>query len=210
VGTKTGLAFALLCNSTIYDATYSWINGSFRSFTDLTPSNDTMAKIVNTPQQGNPFFGYPYYVSGAIVSAFSNTSQQVADSMAAVYSRITLGLVAAAFDPNENLVEQSRKSIVVSQVPYGPLYTLIGLNIFFAIFGFGIAVLALRRRRLSDVVSLFSISGIVAHAFEPPPDRTSSKVENWFKESMGQGDNKVGVEVKDQAWVFKIWRRQSD
>ena len=96
VSTDSGVAFALACNSTIYDATYTWINGTFHNFTELRISNNSMAKVINAPQQSNPYFGYSYYVSGTLVSVFSNTSQEVADKMATVYSRTTLGLAAGA------------------------------------------------------------------------------------------------------------------
>src|SRR5208282_634462 len=70
-----GDAFILLCNTTVHEVTYIWLNGSFNTFTSVFPSNLTIASIINAPQQNNLTFGTPQYVNGAILSAFSNTSQ---------------------------------------------------------------------------------------------------------------------------------------
>ena len=139
-----GFAFALLCRSTIYDATYTWINGSFNNFTSLTVSNESLAKVINVPEQLNSFFGYPYFVNGAIISVFSSTAQELADKMSIVYGRTVLGLVAGAFMKSSNLVEQTRNSVLVAVVPYGPFYTLIALNLLPVAIGIVIGLLAVR------------------------------------------------------------------
>jgi hypothetical protein len=58
-----GLTFVLLYNSTIYDATYNWANGSFQNFTSLSISNESSAKVVHDPGQELPFSRYTYYVT---------------------------------------------------------------------------------------------------------------------------------------------------
>lgn len=162
-----GFTFAFLCNSTTYDATYTWINGSFNNFTSLTVANQTIAKMINIPLQLNSFFGYPYFVSGTILSVFASSGQEVANKMAAVYSRTVLGLVTGAFINGPNLVEQTRQNILVALVPYGPFYTLIGINLICAALGMVMASIAFcRQRKVSNVIDLLSIWGILAQAFE--------------------------------------------
>ena len=92
----------LLCNATIYDAEYTWINGSFGNFSSLNPSNTTMANIINGPQQKNTTFGLNQFVNGAVLATFSHTAEELAQKMALVYSQTALGL-AAGVSPRERI-----------------------------------------------------------------------------------------------------------
>jgi len=65
-----------------------------------------MATIINAPQQNNLTFATPQYVNGAILAAFSHTSQELADRIALVYSQTALGLAAGVFSIRRNLEEQ--------------------------------------------------------------------------------------------------------
>lgn len=205
-----GFAFVLLCNSTTYDATYTWINGSFNNFTSLTVANQSIAQMINIPLQLNSFFGYPYFVSGTILSVFASSGQEVADKMAAVYSRTVLGLVTGAFVPSSNLVEQTRQNILVALVPYGAFYTLIAINLFSAASGLVIAFVALRKHRIGNVSNLLSIWGVVAQAFEEvvPESQIVENVEDLFDESREvKSGVVVGVERAgiNGYWRFKKW-----
>ena len=48
--TNGGDAFTLLCNVTVYDVYYIWLNGSVADFTVQSPSNGSVAYIVNAPE----------------------------------------------------------------------------------------------------------------------------------------------------------------
>jgi hypothetical protein len=102
-GENGGLAFILLCNVTVYNATYTWINGSFAEFTELSIANENIATVVNGPQQRNLTFGLANFFTGAILSTFSSTAQEVADKMALVYGQTALGIAAGVFVKVENL-----------------------------------------------------------------------------------------------------------
>jgi hypothetical protein len=130
-----GNAFILGCNTTIYEVMYTWINGSFGTFTSIFPSNLSVASIINAPQQNNVTFGTAKYINGAILSAFSNDSQQLADKMALVYSETALGLAAGVFSPRINLEEQVRNVILVARVPIAPLYALLALDLLYGVAG---------------------------------------------------------------------------
>ena len=115
-----GIAFILRCNTTVYEATYAWVNNSFDSFISLTPSNLSLANIVNGPQQNNNTFGIPQYVNGAILAAFSNTSQDLADKMALVYSQTALGLGSGSILSTAELGGTNQEVLLVARVPYAP------------------------------------------------------------------------------------------
>jgi hypothetical protein len=210
LGDLGGLAFILLCNATVYDATYSWVNGSFSKFTKLSVANDSLASIVNGPQQRNATFGASYFVSGAIVSIFSPTAQDLADKMALIYSQTALGISAGVFMSSGNSEEQTRQPLLVAKVPFGPLYTLIGLDLLYSVIGVLLALTAMCKMKVKGVNSLFTVWGIIAQAFERVPERvTVHKVEDLFQETRDGGGSVVGVERvgKSANWRFKTWNR---
>jgi hypothetical protein len=205
--TYTGLLYILLCNSTIYDATYSWVNGVFDGFTQLTLANKSLARVINAPQQEDPFLGYPYFVSGAILSVFSRTFQEMSDKMALTYSKTVLGLVSGSFIESQNIAETVRTPIIVSSVQYAPFYSLVVINLVCAGLGLGLTIHALRYRYASDVVTLISTWGVVAQAFETVSDhRIVNKMEELFRESRQVELNAVGVEQTGlkNNWRFKL------
>jgi hypothetical protein len=210
--TNTGLMFILLCNSTIYDATYTWANGSFGEFTKLTRSNDSMARVINAPQEEDPWFGYSYFVSGATASVFSATVDEMVQKMAALYSRTVLGLVAGSFLGSQNVAEQIRTPIIDAKVPYAPFYTLIVLNLVCAVTGLVVAVLAVSNRSATKVTSLLTPWGVTAQAFEPVPENVVvQNTGDLVQESREFNTNVVGVERVGTGnnWRFKVWNRSN-
>ena len=211
--TNTGLTFILLCNSTIYDATYTWANGSFQEFTKLTPSNDSMARVINAPQQEDPWFGYSYFVSGATLSVFSPTVEEMVQKMADLYSRTVLGLVAGSFLGSQNIAEQIRTQIIAAKIPYAPFYTLVLLNLLCAVIGLGIAILAISNRNTTKVTSLLTPWGVTAQAFEPVPETVVVQhTADLFQESREANANVVGVERigASKNWRFRVWNSSNE
>jgi hypothetical protein len=209
---SNGLAFILLCNSTIYNATYSWMNGSFHTFIDLSilAPNTSLTSVINIPQQAYPDSGFPYFVAGATKSIFSNTTQQLA---ALVYSQTILGLVAGSFVGIANVAEETRQSIIASQVPYAPFYCLVTLNLLCATIGACLTIFAIRNRPNDVVNSLFSVSGLTASVFEENHgDIVVEKVEDLFQEYREAKAKVVGVERTGSTgnWKFKIWKPVSE
>jgi hypothetical protein len=210
--TEGGLSFMLLCNATIYDAEYTWINGSFGNFSSLNPSNTTMANIINGPQQKNTTFGLNQFVNGAVLATFSRTADELAQKMAQVYSQTALGLAAGVFSSRANLEEQTRQEFLVARVPLAPFYTLIAFNLVYAIVGGVVAVIALRATGGEGVLEAragLSVWGIVAHGFEVFDEtRKIRKVEDLFEESR-VGAVKVDVIGIEKAegvrWRLRTW-----
>jgi hypothetical protein len=163
-----GNAFILRCKPTTYDVSYTWFNGSFGTFIAISPSNLSLAGIINGPQQDNYTFGSTQYVNGAILAAFSNTSQELADRLALVYSQTTLGLASGVLSPRENLLEQARNPLLVSRVPKAPLFTLVSLNLLYGFGGIVLASIALYENGKPGVTEMkrnLSIWGILEYSF---------------------------------------------
>ena len=186
-----GIAFILRCNTTVYEATYSWVNNSFGSFISLTQSNLSLSNIINGPQQNNNTFGIPQYVNGATLSAFSNTSQELADKMALVYSQTALGLAAGVLSPRQNLEEQTRQTLLIARVPYAPFYTLLILNLLYVVTGVVFGFLAIRANgfeKVRDIKAGLSIWGLLEHGFDGGRDvREVQLVEGFLKGIIRQG-----------------------
>jgi hypothetical protein len=204
-GENDGLAFILLCNTTVYNATYTWINGSFGNFTELTIANEHIATVVNGPQQLNLSFGLTNFLTGALLSTFTATPQEVADHMALVYGQTALGIAAGVFVQAPNLDEQTRQQIIVAQIPYQSLYTLVAINLLYAAIGVIITIFALSNMRFGGVNFLLTVWGVVAHAFESMPDGVKiQKVEDLFQETRTGGGNVVGVDRGENGnWRFE-------
>ena len=93
-----GDAFVPRCNATVYNVSYSFINGFSSNTTELKPPSVNMASIVNAPQQVTQY-SLNQFPNGAIHARFSNTPQELADKMALVYSQTALGFAAGLFSP---------------------------------------------------------------------------------------------------------------
>jgi hypothetical protein len=208
-GENGEIAFILLCNATVYNATYTWINGSFANFTEMSIANENIAAVVNGPQQRNLTFGLTNYFTGAILSTFSSSAQEVADKMALVYGQTALGIAAGVFVKVQNLEEQTRQQTIVAQIPYSPLYTLVAINLLCAAIGVIITITALRNKHVGGVSSLLTVWGVVAHAFEPktkPNGVKIQKVEDLFQETREGGGSVVGIDKEASGnWRFKTW-----
>lgn len=208
VDTQTyGEAFILFCNATVYDANYTWINGSVYNI-QVAAANYSMSNIVNGPQQLNMSFGLPYYESAAIAAAGSTTAQDVADQIALAYSRTALGLAAGVFVQAPNIKEATREQLLVAMVPYAPLYSLVAVNLVYVAIGSVIAIIAIHRQQMNGVNMLISMWGIIAHAFESEVPDDADTVENWFSEKRKGEGVVLGVEqVGDGGvWKFKTWK----
>ena len=162
-------AFILLCNTTAYAANYSWINGAVAQVS-LSPANQTITQLINIPMSlnsdtnnslGPNTIGLTQLVNGAIVAGFSNTSQDLADKLALVYSQTALGFAVGSFIPRANIEEQTRESLLVARVPVAALYSLIILDLIYAAVGVVMAIFALRATSGSHGTSVIIIIIII-------------------------------------------------
>ena len=77
------------------------------------------------------------------LAAFSDTTQSFAGKMALVYSQTTVGYSAGVFSPRTNAEEQTRETSLVARLPFAPFYTLIALNLSYAVGTIILAIVAL-------------------------------------------------------------------
>ena len=141
------LAFALKCEATIYDVTFSLINGSFANI-NTTQSTPQKASIVKAPMQVG-FGQYHLYEAAALSAVATNAS--LADTMAKAFSQTAMALASGPFDLDNNIVQRSRWSVRVTQVPKAPFWYLVVVCLVYAMFGMVMTVVAFYLRRVKEV-----------------------------------------------------------
>jgi hypothetical protein len=157
------MAWILGFESTLFDLTYTWINGTILD-TDLQQSNGTTGRIFAAP------FPYDFASStldnGAIVSSFSENSKDLAETWSTIFSQTAIALSASVMSPHRNLFEQSRTSSLVARVPKVPLFTLLSLKLMYAIAGIILALLAMssKPRSIRDVQARLNLAGWLQRA----------------------------------------------
>lgn len=165
-----GIAFVLLCNSTIYDMNYTSINGSLSTL-EYTTSNASVTNIF----QGTisiTDFGIAYLQEAATLAGLSTSSEDIASQMALSFSKAILAAGAQTVQASPAIAAQERSSLIVARVPKGPLFTVVVLDLLFVVIGIAFSILALvsssgdQNADVRDVQARLSVAGLVADRFE--------------------------------------------
>ena len=140
-------AFALNCEATIYDVTFSIINGSFWEF-NTSISSPQKASIVQAPLQVG--FGQYHLYQAASLAVLAN-NDSVASSMGKAFSQTGMALASGAFGFDNNLQQRFRWTVSVTEVPKAPFFYLVAVCLVYSVFGMAMTVLALHLRRRPDI-----------------------------------------------------------
>ena len=202
-----GMAWVLSCNTTVYEVLYNYFNGTV-SKPVIGLANDTIGGLIMAPT--NYDFGLSNLEIATNIASFSVSSQELANKWANSYSQIALGLSSGVFSSRSNTEEQILKEILVARIPKAPLFTLVGLNLVYAVVGIALALYAIFGSRLddgsADVRERLTIPGVVAECFEESGGARDGtvKAEQLFVERKGKGlTGRVGVaETEDGGWQF--------
>lgn len=198
----SGTLVAVFCNSTIYDVTYSSINGTIKNW-NPTLSNDTTTELF---QAGAELIrmGMPYLIQAVSVAGFSDSGQDIADQFALAYSRNALATTAMTFVPQDALVSQQREQIQVAMVPKIPLYALISANLLLVVLGCILTTVALiaLRGNTGEVQARLSVHALVAKAFEERAVNPVKEAEDLFEEKHSrQGPRLEFVRTNKGGWT---------
>ena len=196
-----GMGFILSCSTTLYDIEYDSINGTITRFV-TTASNTSIANAWEGPIEfigGDP--GGTSLQQTASVAIFSDTSQELADKVAATYSQTALALGAQSVLRRPVIAVQERQSFLVSRVQAAPLYTLVAANLLFVLFGIVLAGIAIRTSGgdVREVQARLSIVGLVADRFEAYRGRDGiENMDDYFEEKEGNDSMRVAIRETDQ------------
>ena len=140
-------AFALSCEATIYDVTFSIINGSFYQF-NHSISSPQKASIVQAPLQVG--FGQYHLYQAASLAVLAN-DDSVAQTMGKAFSQTGMALASGAFDFDHNIQQRFRWNRLVTKVPKAPFFYLVVVCLVYSVFGMVMTILALHLRRSPQV-----------------------------------------------------------
>lgn len=203
--------FILGCDLTVYNLTYSWVNGSIVS-SDLEPSDDDIAQLMREGIQsfnandGTSFFQLFYSTLLAFLQ--SSTSQQLADNYAQQLERNMLALSGNIWEPLPNIEEQVRSNLLVARVPKAPLFILIVLCLLFVTLGLVLLVIAVKGQNAEAhaVQARLNVFGIIASHFESAEKANApvGGVEDMFAERGGKSLNtRIGmVPTSEGGWAY--------
>ena len=140
-------AFALSCEATIYDVTFSIIDGSFSEF-ETSISSPQKASIVQAPLQVG--FGQYHLYQAASLAVLANYDS-VAQTMGIAFSQTGMALASGVFDFDNNIQQRFRWTVPVTKVPKAPFFYLVVVCLIYSVFGMVMTALALHLRRRPEV-----------------------------------------------------------
>jgi len=196
-----GMGFILSCSATLYDIEYDSINSTITRFVTKV-SNTSVTNAWEGPIEwisGDP--GGTSLQQTASVAIFSNTSQELADKIAATYSQTALALGAQSVLRRPALAVQERETFLVSRVQAAPLYTLVAANLLFVLFGIVLTCIAIitSGEDVREVQARLSIVGLVADRFEAHRGRNGvENLDDYFEEKEGNDSMRVAIRETDQ------------
>lgn len=193
VSIHDGVAFVVLCSSTVYDIHYTSINSSSSRECDWDASNNSVANIFQRTMAITNF-GTPYLQEAAFLAGLSPTSDEVAGQMGLSFSNALLAGGAQVLQSTSAIAARERSSVIVARIPKAPLFTAIILDLLFAVIGMLFSVWALasssgdRNSEVRDVQAKLGIVGLVADRFEDTFARQGiTDLKVGFEEFAGAG-----------------------
>ena len=159
--TLPSLVVMMYCHTTVYDITYSVVNGAVDQF-NTSVGNDTLSGLIGSPMfpvssrkpesDRNlvppwemdiwPGFDNEVLHLGLRAATAGNTSYDIADSWSTVFSRAAVASAAGVMERRENIAESFRRTIATLAWPKLPFYILIGLDLLYLMSLVRLAVLA--------------------------------------------------------------------
>ncbi|KAK3648872.1 hypothetical protein LTR56_007312 [Elasticomyces elasticus] len=159
------------CETTVYDVTYTWVNGSIHTF-EATPASEEMGGLISAPFAFQLGQAVPALSDLASIAGTQNTSADLAESIAGGWSQAALAMSVGVLDPAPNAIEQVRNStIAVARVPMIPLYLLLGFKPIYvvAVIALAIGAYCFTHPGETEVVKAqLSAKGLAAAHFDDP------------------------------------------
>ncbi|KAL5092204.1 hypothetical protein Trisim1_002088 [Trichoderma cf. simile WF8] len=159
------LSWILNCSSTVYEATYTWVNGTVTSF-NTALANSTLGGIMSGPF-GSDRANAALQCAANFASA-GNSSADIAETTAAFMSHAVLSLSVGAISSRRNIIEQSRSRVLLTRVPIIPFYFLITLKALYLCGVISLAAIIIiwyHPKEVAGLRSQFTIDGLVGTIF---------------------------------------------
>jgi hypothetical protein len=184
--------FTLNCSYTTYDVNYTWASGAIYN-TTITPSpNGTLAEMYHGVQNyASVDGGNPVLLDNLRRAGHQNTSDAVAREWANLYSVSVLSTIGAYTTSRTNLQEQTKTSMLVTQVPTLPLGLLLAFGLAYVVLGVWLGIVAYRAATSS--AEIWALARGLGHP---------AIVAAALRSSAGDNDAKVQADIKDDERVM--------
>lgn len=171
VGSPAGGTWLLNCSSSVFDVSYTWINGTVHMFNVTKSSTDLSALLSSSFAYSNG-----YLQNGldtlANIAGSENNSRAIATSFANGFSSYLLAYSVGAMGPVLNDYEPLRQSgIIVARIPLIPLYLLLATKFIYVIAFVVLAIGAYCFTQPAEteiVKAQLSVNGLAAAHFNQP------------------------------------------
>ena len=213
----------LNCSYTTYEVNYTWANGAIHNATISPSLNGTLAEMYHGAQSfASVDGGDPVLQDNLRRAAHQNSSEAFASQWANLYSVDVLSTIGAYSTPRTNIQEQTRTSMLVTQVPIVPLALLFAFSLAYIPLGIWLGIVAHRAASSSpDIWALatgLSLPAIVAAAFRAPPTGEDdakvhadiTKDDDESSDTMTKAANESRIErvrtagSSEKGWPFTI------
>jgi hypothetical protein len=141
------VGFALSCTSTIYDVTYSLVEGNIHVF-NATRADNSTAAIIKAPIQAG-FGSYALFERAAMSILYTNLT--VTDAMELAFSQTFLALASGVYVTAPALEQRWHGDMTLTELGKGPFYLLVVCMFLYAFVVLVFTVVALSIFRRSDV-----------------------------------------------------------
>ncbi|KAL7794117.1 hypothetical protein V8C43DRAFT_315038 [Trichoderma afarasin] len=198
------LSWILNCSSSVYEATYTWVNGTITSY-NTTLANSTLGGIMSGPF-GSDRVNAALQCAANFASA-GNSSADIAETTATFMSHAVLSLSVGAISSRRNIIEQSRSRVLLTRVPIIPFYFLITLK---ALYVCGIILLAAiikiwsHPKEAAEVKSRLTIDGLVGTIFREDKLQVSQISEEMDSDvhKIEEREVKVALLKTKEEWKY--------
>lgn len=203
------LIFVLKCIPSLVEIKYAWANSTMTGLVDEYMANKTLIDILRGPFLSNYSFSDVHLKSfatrlGIGTGAGIYPKEYYTRQYAALLSDIGLSFLGGSIVPRPAINLQVQNETVVTHVPKAALFVLIVFNLWYALLGFCLFLVACYvtayRGRGADVRAvqqLLTVIGLATAAM----DKTRS---------IPGGNLRIGVEKVEDQWQFKVWDENKD
>ncbi|OOQ82714.1 hypothetical protein PEBR_37778 [Penicillium brasilianum] len=207
-----GVGYLFFCNTTVYDVSYTAVNGSVTAFT-ATPSNSSVSTALMAAESNLDSGDLQLRDAADLGALLANDTQDMANTFALAYSRVLMSTVSGALQTSPILNGRQRITKIVARVPVTPLYFLvasvalmIGLGVYLTI----TALVTTRIKDIEEVRARLSMKQLVADRMEPEAARIPIKsIDDIFTVGAPAGLTKrIGIGKRNSSvggWEFKVW-----
>ncbi|KAF2157606.1 hypothetical protein K461DRAFT_273808 [Myriangium duriaei CBS 260.36] len=191
-----GTSFVLLCNASMFDVTYSFVNGSVVIF-HTTPSNQTIANLFQAPMAYTTVSRIGLQAAAQAAVSTSRSAKELADKFADDFSTTTLAIGAQVVEEWPGNMSVMQFNRMFTRITRRSLWTFVAINTTFVLTGFVLAAWAARvvlDPAVNDLQGRLSIVGLVADRFEGPrSQRIAGSIERLFEESEANDSSRVVI-----------------